>query len=394
VDTTLAEIVEEGRKAGLALEWDGACNPRIEAIVPLQAAAPGTLVFLDRAEALCCVAEGAPAAVVTTPRLRAALLERAIRSSVVCTPNVPLAHAWIRQRHAGRDYDAADWGDAIHPSAVVHPSACVDPTARVEPRVVIGRGARIGARTRIMAGVVVEHDAQIGDDCVIHPGAVIGYGCRLGREVHVGAGSVIGSEGFGFAQDAARRSHPIPQTGIVVIGDRVRLGANNCIDRATFGETRIGAGTKFDNLCHVAHNVEIGQDCLLTAMFCIAGSSRIGNRVIASGQTGIIDHVSVCDDVVLVHRAGVVKDIDAPGMHAALPAQPFDAYLRNTAAARAGAELRRRVAQLERAVPAASGAAHQVAEGACRGAAREGGLERATLEPEMVAQHALQQRVE
>jgi UDP-3-O-[3-hydroxymyristoyl] glucosamine N-acyltransferase len=181
----------------------------------------------------------------------------------------------------------------------------------------------------------------------VHPNAVIGYGCRLGNEVVVGAGSVIGAEGFGFAQDAKRRSHPIPQTGIVVIGDRVRIGANNTIDRATYAETRIGSGTKFDNLCHVAHNVEIGEDCLLTAMFCIAGSSRVGNRVIASGQTGIIDHVSVGDDVMLVHRAGVVKDIEQAGVYASLPTQPMDEYLRNTAAARKGAELRRRVADLE-----------------------------------------------
>ena len=135
-----------------------------------------------------------------------------------------------------------------------------------------------------------------------------------------------------------------------MIGDRVRLGANNCIDRATYGETRIGAGTKFDNLCHVAHNVQIGEDCLLTAMFCVAGSSTVGNRVMASGQTGIIDHINICDDVVLVHRAGVVKDIDQPGVHAALPAQPIDVYLKNTAAARDGAALRRRVAEIEKSL--------------------------------------------
>jgi UDP-3-O-[3-hydroxymyristoyl] glucosamine N-acyltransferase len=96
--------------------------------------------------------------------------------------------------------------------------------------------------------------------------------------------------------------------------------------------------------------VQIGEDCLLTAMFCVAGSSHIGNRVRASGQTGIIDHVAICDDVVLVHRAGVVKDIDTPGVHASLPAQPLDSYLKNAAAARSGAELRKRVVELEKAL--------------------------------------------
>jgi UDP-3-O-[3-hydroxymyristoyl] glucosamine N-acyltransferase len=214
--------------------------------------------------------------------------------------------------------------------------------------VVIGRNVAIGARCRIMAGVVIEHDVEIGDDTVVHPSVVIGYGCRIGREVDIGSGSIIGSEGFGFAQDAGRHSHAIPQTGIVVIGDRVRVGANNCIDRATYQQTRIGAGTKFDNLCHVAHNVTIGEDCLLTAMLCVAGSSTIGNRVMASGQTGIIDHVKICDDVVLVHRAGVVKNIDQPGVHASLPAQPLDDYLKNTAVLRTGNSLRKRVAELEK----------------------------------------------
>lgn len=352
VNTTLGAIVDECREAGLPLDWQGSFDPVITGITSLQACGPGQLVFLDKLENLPFVVERAPAAVITTPRLRAALAAAAPGACAAATPNVALAHAWIKQRHAGRDFDAADWDGPVHSSAVVHPQAVLHPTAQVEPRAVIGRGARIGARCRIMAGAVIEHDVIIGDDSVVHPNAVIGYGCLLGNGVVVGAGSIIGSEGFGFAQDAARRSHAIPQTGIVVIGDRVRVGANNCIDRATYAKTRIGAGTKFDNLCHVAHNVEIGEDCLLTAMFCIAGSSRIGDRVVASGQTGVIDHVKVCDDVVLVHRAGVVKDIEVAGMHAALPAQPFGAYLKNTAAARSGAELRRRVAELERALAA------------------------------------------
>jgi len=346
--TPLAVILDEGRKAGLPLEYSGAADPLVTGIAPVQGCGPGDLVFLDHKDYLDCVLERRPSVVVTSPRFRDALAGLAAGTAVVFTPNVPLAHAWIKQRHAGRDFDAAGWEGPIHPSAVVHPSAIIDPSARVEPNAVVGRNTRIGARCRIMAGAVIEHDVTIGDDSVVHPRAVVGYGCRLGSEVVIGPGSVIGSEGFGFAQDAARRSHPIPQTGIVVIGDRVRVGANNTIDRATYAETRIGAGTKFDNLCHVAHNVQIGEDCLLTAMLCVAGSSRIGNRVRASGQTGIIDHVEICDDVVLVHRAGVVKDISTPGVHASLPAQPLETYLKNTAAARSGAELRKRVAEIEK----------------------------------------------
>ena len=348
MNTELADIVETCRKAGVALEGAVSATCRVTGVAAVQSCGPGDLVVADKATLLPFVIERKPSVVVAARALREALTGVSHETVVLLTGNVALAHAVIKGSYAARDFAAADWDGPVHPSAVVHPTALIGPDTFLEPRAVVGRNAVIGARCRIMSGAVIDHDAVIGDDTVVHPNAVVGYGCRLGNEVVVGAGSVIGSEGFGFAQDSKRRSHPIPQTGIVVIGDRVRIGANNTIDRATYAETRIGSGTKFDNLCHVAHNVEIGEDCLLTAMFCIAGSSRVGNRVMASGQTGVIDHVSIGDDVVLVHRAGVVKDIEASGVYAALPTQPLDEYLRNAAAARRGAELRRRVSELEK----------------------------------------------
>ena len=352
MNVQLAEIVETCQTAGVPLEGEVPDDWPVTGVAAVQSCGPGDLVFADKPALLAHVLERKPAVVIAARGLREALVGVSPTTVALFAGNVALAHSIIKQRYAGRNYAAAEWEGPIHPSAVVHPEARIDPTAWIEPRVVIGRNAQIGARSRIMSGAVIEHDAVIGSDTVVHPNAVIGYGCVLGDEVVVGPGSVIGSEGFGFAQDAKRRSHPIPQTGRVVIGDRVRVGANNTIDRATYAETRIGSGTKFDNLCHVAHNVDIGEDCLLTAMFCIAGSSQVGNRVIASGQTGVIDHVKICDDVVLVHRAGVVKDIDQPGAHASLPTQPLDEYLRNTAAARKNAELRKRVAELEKALAA------------------------------------------
>jgi len=347
----LSSILEHARAAGLVLEGEApASGCLIRNIAAVQQCAPGDLVFADTAALLDAALLRSPAVVIAARRLRDRPANPA-DTRLLFTPTVTLAHAFIKQRFGNRDFSLAEWDGPIHPSAVVHPSAHLEPDVIVEPNAVIGREARIGARCRIMAGAVIEHHAELGADTVVHPAAVVGYRCRVGVACVIGPGSIIGAEGFGFAQDAAGRSHAIPQTGIVVLGDRVRLGAANCIDRATYGETRIGAGTKFDNLCHVAHNVQIGEDCLLTAMFCIAGSSRVGDRVMASGQTGIIDHVAVCDDAVLVHRAGVVKDIDAAGMYAGLPAQPMDEYLRNTAASRKAAELRKRVAALEAAAP-------------------------------------------
>jgi len=344
----VSKVLESCRDVGLEVEMEPSSHdPTIERIAAVQSCAPGDLVFADSPKLLDIALARAPSAIVLSRKLRAKLGALPPGIVILVTPTVPLAHAFIKQRFAARDFAEADWSGPIHPSAVVHESAVLDTTVVVEPLAVIGRGVRIGKGARIMSGAVVEHDAQIGSGTVVHPSAVVGYRCRIGADCVIGPGSIIGAEGFGFAQDATGRSHPIPQTGIVVLEDRVRLGAGNCIDRATYGETRIGAGTKFDNLCHVAHNVEIGEDCLLTAMFCVAGSSRIGRRVMASGQTGIIDHMNVCDDAVLVHRAGVVKDIDAPGVYAGLPTQPLEDYLRNTAALRKGAELRKRISDLE-----------------------------------------------
>jgi len=315
-------------------------------IAPVEDCGPGDLVFVDRAEYVPLVAQRRPSVAVTSSKLKEQL-SGLDGLTVLLTPDVNMAQALIKQRYGGRQYDDAGW-PRVHPSAVIHETATVHATTVVEPRAVIGRNVLVGERTRIMAGAVVEHDARIGSDCVVHPNSVVGYGCVVGDEAVIGAGAIIGSEGYGFAQDKRGKSYPIPQTGNVVLGDRVRVGANCCIDRAAYRTTRIGAGTKLDNLCHIAHNVQIGEDCLLTSMFCVAGSTSIGNRVIASGQSGALDHLTICDDVILLHRAGVTANIDEPGAYAGLPAQPLKDYVRGTALFRKLADLRQRLLALER----------------------------------------------
>lgn len=320
-------------------------DPVVFSIRPAEAGVEGGLVFVDHAKFVEAARDGGASAIVTTPALADSFPAKPGRG-VLVTKMVGLAHALLKSAYADRDFRDDQWPPRPE-SAVVHPTARVAASAILGPNVVIGAGAVVGERTRILAGAVVENDAVVGDDCVVHPNAVIGYGCRLGNQVDIGAGTVIGSEGYGFAQDASFRSHRIPQTGIVVIGDRVRLGANNCVDRAAWGETRIGAGTKTDNLCHFAHGVTIGENCLLTAMFCIAGSSTVGDRVVASGQVGIIDHLRVCDDVWLLHRAGVVHDIEKPGRYCALPLQPLEEYKKNMKETVRLAELAEKVRVLE-----------------------------------------------
>ena len=341
----LSEITAEFASAGIFIEQFGS-NPLIERIYSTDDCKPGDLVFVESKEYLQKTRRNSPAAVVIPPTLK---MEFAAENTlgVVVAKNVKLAHALVKTRYADRDYLTEQWGK-IHASAVIHESAVVPKSCWVSPNVVIGQDVVLGENCRILAGAVVENGVVMGRDCLIHPNAVIGYNCILGNEVEIGMGSVIGSEGYGFAQDEKRKSHRLPQTGIVHLEDRVRIGSGNCIDRAPYGKTRIGAGTKTDNLCHIAHGVQIGEDCLLTAMLCVAGSTVIGDRVITSGQTGILDHMKICSDVVLVHRAGVTRDIEEPGMYAGLPHQPLNLYMKNTASLRSLAELAKKVNHLEK----------------------------------------------
>lgn len=326
------------------------CDPSIERIRPVESCGPGDLVFVDSRKFVGMALERNPSAIVTHPKLVSSFPPRE-GLGILVTPLVPMAHALIKSAYADRDFQNEQWPNRPD-SAVIHATAQVAASAILSPNVVIGAGAKVGERTRVLGGVIIEEGATVGADCVIHSNAVIGYNCTLGDHVDIGPGTVIGSEGYGFAQDAKFRSYRIPQTGTVVIGDRVRIGANNCVDRGSYGETRIGAGTKTDNLCHFAHGVQIGENCLLTSMFCIAGSSVVGDRVVASGQVGVIDHVTICDDVWLLHRAGVVKDIETAGKYCALPLVPLETYKRNAIEASSLAELASQVRALKAQVDA------------------------------------------
>jgi UDP-3-O-[3-hydroxymyristoyl] glucosamine N-acyltransferase len=301
----------------------------IRRFAPVETCGAGDLVFVDHAKYLGMVRERKPAAVVTDETI-AAQLEGTENLGLLVAPNVRLAIALLRQTYDDRDVRDVEW-PRIHPSAVVHESAAVPADAVIGPGVVIGASVRLGDGVVVMANAVIERGASIGAGTVIHPGCIVGYGCEVGAEVILKAGCVVGSEGFGFAQDRQRRNYRIPQSGTVVIEDRVVIGANTNIDRATYGATVIRSGAIVDAMCHIAHNVEIGEDCILCAFTGISGSTRFGKRVVATGQTGTLDHITVADDVMLLHRAGVHNSIKLPGAYAGGPAQPLKEYLKNMA---------------------------------------------------------------
>ncbi len=342
----MAKLSEIGRllaRRGLLLDQVGD-DTELTAMSPAERAAAGTLVCVDDAEFCQSVCDANPGAVITSESLKSRF-----RSSLIVSSNVKLAHAVVRAEFFDYNVRESEWGKR-HPSAVIHESAQVAPSAMIGPGVVVGRAAVVGDNAVLMANAVVEHDAIIGDDTVVHAGVFVGHECSVGRRVILKPGCVIGAEGFGFIQDENKKSHRIPQLGTVVIEDDVVVGANCTIDRATYLETRISSGCKIDALCHMGHNVFLGQDCIIVAQTGIAGSTRFGNRVIATGQTGTLDHKMVADDVILVHRCGVTEDIREPGVYATTPPQPFVDYRRNIATFRKLYELRKRLQKLEKIV--------------------------------------------
>jgi UDP-3-O-[3-hydroxymyristoyl] glucosamine N-acyltransferase len=196
----------------------------------------------------------------------------------------------------------------IHKTAVIEDGTNIDPTASIGPMALIGKGAKIGAGTVISAGCKIGQNVTIGKDCKLDENVVVYHNCTIGNCCFIKANAVIGGTGFGYYFIDGRHQL-IPHTGGVIIEDCVEIGANSCVDRAKFGNTIIGAGTKIDNLVQVAHNVVVGKCCLIISQVGIAGSCKIGNGVVLAGQVGMKDHITIGDMTQVGAQAGVINDI-------------------------------------------------------------------------------------
>ena len=234
----------------------------------------------------------------------------------------------------------------VHPSAVVAPDARLGTDVSIGPLAVIESGAEIGDGVVMHPHVVVGPGARVGAGCVLHARVSIRGGSVLGARVVVQDGAVIGSDGFGFVTDGAGTHHKIPQLSRVVIEDDVEIGANTTIDRPAVGETRIGRGTKVDNLVMIAHGVHVGPDALLAAQVGVAGSSRIGAHVVLAGQVGVAGHLTIGDGVRASAQTGIPNDIEAGAFVSGYPAIDNRDWLKASAIFRRLPELRRRLAEL------------------------------------------------
>lgn len=235
----------------------------------------------------------------------------------------------------------------ISDRATVHPSATVGQGTAVHPNVVIEAGAAIGRNCVLYPGTYVGERAIVGDDCLLYPNVVIYNDCRIGNRVTLHANTVIGQDGFGYATHKGAH-HKIPQTGVVVIGDDVELGAGCAVERSAMGETRIGKGTKFADLISIGHGTTIGEHCLIVSLVGISGSVEVGNYVAFGGQVGVAGHLRIGNMVQIAAKAGVVGDVPDNTKVGGIPAIEIDKAKRNALAGLELYELSKRVRKLER----------------------------------------------
>ena len=217
----------------------------------------------------------------------------------------------------------------ISPQASIHETAGIGENTSVHPLVYVGEGVKIGNNCVLFPGVFVGDRVRIGDDTVIYPNVTIMNDCIIGNGVIIHGGTVIGSDGFGYIRDGSRNIK-IPQTGIVQIDDNTEIGANNTIDRATFGKTWIKAGVKTDNLVHIAHNVVVEEDTIMVAQAAIGGSAHIGEGVVIGGQVAVSDHVRIGKGAMIGSQSGVPKSIAPGDVVSGTPAMPHRLWLKTS----------------------------------------------------------------
>lgn len=309
-------------------EVEGDGQVVVEGISSIQSASAGNVVFVDDEKYLDAALQS-PASAVIAGKFAAGTPSS--KPLLICTqPKLAFARA------AELFTSAPSAAATVHPSAVVHSSAQLAKNVAVEERVVIGAGAKVGENTRIGVGCVIGDGVKIGKHCRLYANVIIYPGVDIGDRVVIHAGAVLGSDGFGYVLDAATgRYEKFPQIGRLEIEDDVEIGANATVDRGALDVTRIGRGTKIDNLVHVGHNVQIGEDVVIAAQSGLSGSAVVEKNVVIGGQVGIADHVRIEEGAILGAQSGIPtkKIIRGKGIvFWGTPARPIRDYLKELAA--------------------------------------------------------------
>ena len=342
-------LLELANQVDAVIEGDG--TPEITGCAGIKVASPDQVTFLANSKYLSHLSETKAAGVFIR---ESDPCPEGLTRLVCDDPYFAFRNAMVALHGFRQHPDVIqDRGDGISSLAAVHPEAVVGEGTRVHPHVTIEAGARIGKGCHLYPGVSIGPEASVGDDCILYSNVVVYDHCRLGDRVTIHACTAIGNDGFGYATHAGAH-HKIPQSGITVIEDDVELGANCAIERATMGETVVGAGTKFADLISIGHGTTIGKHCLMVSLVGIAGSVEVGNYVALGGQTGVAGHLRIGDGVQALAKTGIAGNIADGAKVGGAPAVDADAAKRNALAAMNLAGLVRRVRKLERALERAT----------------------------------------
>jgi UDP-3-O-[3-hydroxymyristoyl] glucosamine N-acyltransferase len=330
------KLAEIARALGCELRGDGDVD--VVDVAPIEDAPPGTLTFL---------ADRRLAGKLAASRASAVLLP--LDAADVPLPSLRVPHPYVAFVAAVELFHPAPPRPppSVHPTAVIAPGATVGPGTWIGPHVVVGERTRIGRDATLHANVTLYDDVAIGDGFTAHAGAVVRERVRIGHRVVLHAGAVIGSDGFGYLPlpDGIRK---IPHVGTVVLEDDVEVGANATVDRAAFGATVVGRGTKIDNLVMVGHGCRIGPECLLAAQVGLAGSTTLGTRVMLGGQVGAAGHHTIGDGAQVAAKSGVRGDVPPRAVYAGYPAIDVRRWRRAMSSVPHLPELLRRLRRVER----------------------------------------------
>lgn len=343
---TLGEIVRL-----LDAELMGDAATLITGVAGLDSASPGTITFIEQDKLISTALSSAASAIIAPASMADTLRQEMKRGGkrrakpIVIAGNSRLAFAKVMEFM--QPINLPEKG--IHPTAIIEPDAHIGEGVTIREYCYVGHHAHIGDGAILYPHVYVGDGAQIGEASVMFPSVVVGHHVHIARRVRVHAGSVLGGDGFGYVFDGGRH-YKMPQVGTVIIEDDVEIGCNVCIDRATLGATRIGEGTKIDNLVQIAHNVQIGKNCIICGLAGLSGSVVLEDNVVMAGQVGVRDHTKIGKGCVIGAQSGVMADIGGAEFVLGTPAVPHREYMKMEVASRKLPDMARHLRKLEKLV--------------------------------------------
>ena len=344
----VSEIISEF--PGLLQLHRGDLQTEVEKTAPSNTALSQVIVFVSSEEDL----QRAFASLAQTVVIHSNYKNQipATEKVILLSDNPYLAMALVGQKFFPITNNKTSYSsETIHPSVVIGENTQIGAGTLIGPNAVIGDRVCIGPACIIGPNTTIENDVVIGGGCHIHAQSFIAHSCELGKGVEIQPTTTVGTEGYGYAHDQQGNHHRIPHYGKVILEDDVHIGAGVNIDRGVFDNTVIGRGTKIDNHCHVAHNLKIGENCLITAGFIVAGSTTIGDKYVTGGRVSVGGHLEIGDNIQTAAMTVVTKNLDKPGHYAGYPVQDHRNALKTQISLTALPGMRKDIKKLKKQLP-------------------------------------------